>query len=480
MTATPAPTAAVKTPQAFTLPRSEETLHPILSQDAANAALSGLIWEGLFALDGTFTPQPVLCQSHTVSEDGLVWTFTLRPGVTFSDASPLTADEVVASFRLAAKETSRFSGRMGNIRSVDNQDGAVAVTLSAPNGALPALLDIPIVKGESEEPLGTGPYALEGWGEESRLVARQGWWQQKTLPVQTISLRLVPEPDDLIYAFDTGEISLVTTDLTGTNTLGFGGDYETWDYPASTMLFVGFNCRSGPCQDAAVRRALSYGFDRNTVAGALYARHAVAAALPVHPGADGYDGTLAAALEYSPQTLAATLGEAGWSKAEGAGWQKGRQSLELTMVVNIDNTFRLAVAEYLAGELTRAGVEVTLEKLTWTDYQKALERGDFDLYLGAVTLSGDFDPTPLISGTLNYGGYWSDGTNGLLSAYRGASGPARTTAASALYTQLAADTPFAVLCFGNQSVLAQWGMVSQPTPTQQNPFYGFDTWGIGS
>ena len=412
----PTPTGTAKTPRLFTLPRSEETLHPILSQDAANVALSGLIWEGLFALDGTFTPQPVLCQSNAVSEDGLAWTFTLRPGITFSDASPLTADEVVSSLRLAAKETSRFSGRMGNIRSVENQDGAVVVSLYSPNGALPALLDIPIVKGESEEPLGTGPYVLEGWGEESRLVARQGWWQQKTLPVQTISLRLVPEPDDLIYAFDTGEISLVTTDLTGTNTLGFGGDYETWDYPASTMLFVGFNCRSGPCQDPAVRRALSYGFDRNTVAGALYARHAVAASLPVHPAADCYDSTLAATQEYSPQTLATALSEAGWSKAEGAVWQKGRQSLKLTMVVNIDNTFRLSAAEYLAEELTRSGVEVTLEKLAWTDYQKALEKGDFDLYLGAVTLSGDFDPTPLISGTLNYGGYWSGAANGLLSA----------------------------------------------------------------
>lgn len=268
-TPTPTQTARPEPARAFTLPRSEGTLHPILSQDAANVALAGLVWEGLFALDGSFEPQPVLCQGYTVSEDGLTWTFTLRSGVTFSDGSPLTADEAAASLRLAMGESSRFSGRMGGVRSVTSQDGAVVVTLNRPNGALPALLDIPIVKGESEEPLGTGPYVVEGWGEDSRLTARSDWWQNKPLPVQTIPLYTVPEPDDLIYAFDAGDISLVSTDLTGTNALGFGGDYETWDYPTSTMLYVGFNCNAGACRDPAVRQALSRGLDRNSVASAL-------------------------------------------------------------------------------------------------------------------------------------------------------------------------------------------------------------------
>ena len=400
-TPTPTQTARPEPARAFTLPRSEGTLHPILSQDAANVALAGLVWEGLFALDGSFEPQPVLCQGYTVSEDGLTWTFTLRSGVTFSDGSPLTADEAAASLRLAMGESSRFSGRMGGVRSVTSQDGAVVVTLNRPNGALPALLDIPIVKGESEEPLGTGPYVVEGWGEDSRLTARSDWWQNKPLPVQTIPLYTVPEPDDLIYAFDAGDISLVSTDLTGTNALGFGGDYETWDYPTSTMLYVGFNCNAGACRDPAVRQALSRGLDRNSVASALYARHAVASALPVHPAAACYDETAAAALDYAPQALADGLTAAGWSKGEDGLWARGRERLSLTFVVSTDNTFRLTAAEYLAGELTRAGIGVELQKLSWTDYQKALAQGDFDLYLGAVTLSADFDPTPLLWGALN-------------------------------------------------------------------------------
>ena len=53
-------------------------------------------------------------------------------------------------------------------------------------------------------------------------------------------------------------------------------------------------------------------------------------------------------------------------------------------------------------------------------------------------------------------------------------------AAAALWARLAQEAPFAVLCFQNQSVLTQWGMVSGLTPTQQNPFYGFAHWSVGS
>ncbi|UQT49768.1 hypothetical protein M5E87_08880 [Flavonifractor plautii] len=48
----------------------------------------GLLYEGLFALDGQFQPQEALCASASVSADGLQWSFIPRSGVTFSDGSP--------------------------------------------------------------------------------------------------------------------------------------------------------------------------------------------------------------------------------------------------------------------------------------------------------------------------------------------------------------------------------------------------------
>lgn len=485
-TPTPGPVPTVDVTSApevvFTLPKTEGSMDPILSRDKINLSLAGLIWEGLFALDRNFAPQPVLCQSYTTAEDGLTWTFTLAAGVTFSDGSPLTAEDVAASLLRAKGEGSRYAARMVDIRTIRAVEGAVVLTLAAPNGALPALLDMPIVRGEGDEAVGTGPYVLSGTGEEAALIARTAWWSGKgtTPPLEDIPLRTIPEADDLIYAFDTGDISLVTADLTGPSALGYGGDnHEAKDYPTTTMEFVGYNCAKGVCRDPLVRQALSRGFDRNTVAVALYARHAQAAALPIHPEAADYSPGAAELSGYDTQAMADLLTQAGYQKDEDGRLAKGRSKLALTMLVNTDNSFRMAVADYLAGELEKAGITVDLQKLSWADYQKALEQGAFDLYLGATAMTGDFDPTPLTRGELNYGSYWSTETNELLSAYRAASGPARTQAADAFYRKLAEEVPFTALCFKSESVLTQWGAVSGMNPTQQNPFYGIETWRIG-
>ncbi|WP_294515786.1 ABC transporter substrate-binding protein [uncultured Intestinimonas sp.] len=484
---TPTPSPTPETVEAastvFTLPRTTASLHPILSTDKVNVALSGLIWEGLFELDQTFSPQLRLCQSYAVSEDGLTCTFHLRSGVTFSDGSPLTAADVVASLQLAQSPQSRFAGRLDDVASIAEQDGAVVVTLRTPNGTLPALLDIPIVKAGSDEvPAGTGPYRLTERDGGAVLTARTDWWRNLNLPAETIPLMTIQAADDLISAFDTEDISLVTADLTGTSTLGFAGDHAVWDYPTTTMVYIGYNCQKGPCANAAVRRALDRAWDRNSVAVALYSRHAQAATLPLHPVCADYDDTLAQRRDYSPQVFAQLLEEAGYAQGEDGLWYQGRQPLSLTFVVNTDNTFRVSVAEYLTGELTKSGVQVELQKLAWTEYQQALTAGSFDLYLGAATLSADFDPAPLLTagGALNFGGYWNANTLTLLSAWQGASGALRKTAAQTLWTDLETQVPFSTLCFKNQSVLTQWGAVTGLTPTQQNPFYGIENWRFGS
>src|SRR5699024_3372532 len=75
----------------------------------------------------------------------------------------------------------------------------------------------------------------------------------------------------------------------------------------------------------------------------------------------------------------------------------------------------------------RNGISATLTKLEWDSYISALEKGDFDLYLGEVRLTADFDLPPLIpaGGALNYGGYSDTETAQLLQTYRAASGQGR-------------------------------------------------------
>lgn len=478
VSAEPVPTETAGT-AGFVLPCYRgEIFHPITGSNRTNLNLAPLVYEGLFALDGTFTPKPVLCTAFTVSADGLTWTFTLRGGVTFSDGAPLTPGDVVSSLQTAMGQTSSYAARLGGIKSVRaaGADG-VAVSLSAPNGALPALLDVPIVRAAAGTTLGTGPYAMAEEGEDLCLRRNPGWWQGLALPEEEIRLYPVQAADALIHAFDTREISLVAADLTGTNALGFSGSYEVWDYPTSVMLYVGYNAAEGPCKEESVRKALSYGFDRAAVAKSLLSGHARAAALPFSPAAANYDAAQAEGLTYAPQTADEALTAAGWTRS-GDARARGRDTLTLTFLVNNDNNYKLAVAEYLAADLAKAGVKAELKKLTWEDYNAALAAGDFDLFLGEVKLTGDFDLTPLLGtgGALNYGGYADPDTDTLLAEYLAAGDVTRPAAASNLCRRLGETNPVTMLCFKNWSVLTHWGKINGVKATQQNIFSGFSGW----
>lgn len=483
----PAPTAAPRPTarpveetadrQSFTLPCCPDAgFHPITGMNRLNLTLAPLIYRGLFTVGRDFQAKNELCESYTISEDGLIWTFHLA-GAVFSDGTPLTAREVVSSLD-AARESTRYATRLKDVKRVEAKGETAVVTLSRPNGSLPLLLDIPIVK-EGEDPLcplGTGPYAFAENEDGLLLTARQG----AQVPLPLIYLRTVEAGDDLVYAFDAQEISLVDEDLTGTNALGYSGRLETTDYPTTTLLYIGCNLSSGPCRDQKVRQAVALGVDREELVEKQLAGHAVASALPVHPNLPGYDDALARQWGRDRERALSLLNEAGWTgDQEGALVRRG-EPLTLRLLVNQDNTFKTAAAENLAEALRGLGCSVTLDKLSWEDFTRALERGEFDLYLGETALTADFDLELLLgwNGVLNYGKFADEETWAVMARYRESRGEDRETTLVNLCGRVAELSPIIPLCFKNGSLLTQWGQVSGAAPTQRDVFAGIENWSV--
>ena len=202
------------------------SLHPILAENRANLALSGLLYEPLFELNAQFEAEGVLCENWTVSEDGLTWIFSLRPDVTFSDGTPLTAEIAATALNTARTAPARYTSRLSGISAVSAEGLTLTVNLSAPNGALPTLLDIPIPLDNSSRPLGTGRYVLQEREKGLSLVARTDHRADSPLPVVQIPLKSVAKSDELILSFESGDVALVDVDLMGTNSLGYSGSYE--------------------------------------------------------------------------------------------------------------------------------------------------------------------------------------------------------------------------------------------------------------
>jgi peptide/nickel transport system substrate-binding protein len=471
--------------------------HPYTCENTQNQNIACLLYDTLVELDEQFEPQPGLAtditcqvtkvggdttapaegstsaaapeQSEQASELETTVTITLRTDVTFQDGSTMTAKDVVYSIQQAMKEGSIYAARLSDVQSVKaSGNRKVVLTVAGAAAAFDRRLDIPIVKqgtaGQST-PMGTGAYCLklDESGNPDRLVRNSSWWKEQTPLLEEIPLYGAKDSDYLLYGFGGGEISLVTTDLIGSNSLGYSGNFQVVDYSTTTMLYLGCNTAEGACRSAKVRSALYYAIDRSTLASKILSGHAQATSLPMNPSAAEYDAELAKELGQDLERARALLPSS---------------TSKLTLIVNADSTFKVAVAKELQEQLTQLGLSVTLSELSWSDFKSAIEAGEYDLYLGEVRMTADFALDAFLAeeGVLNWSGYANDDLTALMTAFDRAAGEERQTAAAALDRALAEEAPFIPLCFKSGSVLYQWNTLNHLTPTQQNPFYQFESW----
>lgn len=470
-TVTPAPLESIP----FTLAYDPtQSLHPITGSDPVNRMLNSLVYEGLYEVDENFVFHPVLAGEATVDESGLVWTILPAEGVTFSDGTPLEASHIVSSLSTARK-SQVYSSRLSNIVSVRASKGKVVITLSQPNGALPYLLDVPIVLDQSDgaPPLGTGRYQYVWNPDNPYLMARDS-----NMPYTVIYLYPVSGTDERISAFDSGAVSMVTTDSLSPYSLVYSSSCEAWDYTTTDLIYVGFRIANGPCQSAEVRKAFSKAFDRIAAVNNLPDGKGVPTSLPIDPGHSEWDQLSADMMDYDMDSAAQLLQDTGYTKkADGLLYQgRSKTPLTVSLLVNSDNGTKVAIAEDLADSLRSLGVTVNVKSLPWDTYKTELAKGNFDLYIGEVRLTADFDITPLLSGSLNYGGYDITPIAEQHAAWVSAGGEARTWLAKCFWLLFADEAPFAPLCFTQETMLVHWNSISNLSPIRTDPFYRMEDW----
>lgn len=464
------PSAQSALPAEFALPYDPETsLDPITCPDGIQQTVGCLLYEGLFALDQALEPQPRLCSAAEYEPEAMTWILTLRPDVTFSDGSPLTAKDVSASLR-RAMASPRYQARLSGIRSVSAEENTVTLSLLSPNTGLPALLDIPIVKAGTENlsvPLGTGPYHWVSGESGEYLAATADHWSGTPQPIDRIALVRCDDSEAARYQFTSHAVQLLSTDLTGTDPLSATGSFAFLDADTTVLQYVGLNLSRSLLSDAAVRQALSAGIDRESIAEAYLSGHALPAQFPVSPVSSLYPSEMETAYSHSSYV----------QRLEDAGLNSGNPR-RLTLLVNQENAFKISVARYIASSLSAGDLTVEVKILPWSDYLSALSAREYDLFYGEARLTADWDLAPLVGtgGVLNPGGYTDPLTDQLLSAF--AASPDRAYAMSALCSRLQRQAPILPVCFKRTSLLTQVGVAEGLSPTAADPFHGLENWRI--
>lgn len=279
--ATPQPREAV-----YRLPITDpgSDIDPLTEADQNALAITGLVTEPLVSLDAEGELNPRLAIDWSDSDDGLVWTVELRPGVRFNDGSPLTSADVVATFDAITAEDSLSPGRSAFFGILDsvvaNGDYTVEFTLIRPFSDFPMMLtgtNTGILPADYEpgtwleNPVGAGQFLLEEYtiGVGATYVKNPDYWNADLIMLDGVELKIYGDMQAQVLAFQAGEIDRVgltvdaasAVDMAKYNSISSG--YNRFD-----GIFL--DVTAPPFDDLAAREALAWAIDREGLIEAVY------------------------------------------------------------------------------------------------------------------------------------------------------------------------------------------------------------------
>ena len=457
------------------------TLSPIYGTNNFNCDMMSLMYEGLYRLGPDFAPERVLCESEE-TEDGVTWFFHIKRGVVFHDGTELTANDVVDTVNSAAGG-SKYSTRYSKVLAINAADDyTVSVVLSSANYDFPRLMDLPIVKSGTQRatpPTGTGPYVFT---EDGYLEAFPLHRDYKSLPTDRVYYTS-NDLGSLTRAFASKEIDLLNRDTTGVVGLNFHGFFETRYYDTTNLVYIGFNERRGAGSDPLVRKAIAKIFDRDSIVSEVYGPAVRNAPLVLSSALGEYDSAWEAGTGYDPRGFYDVISTAIVYDWDNDGyWDNSAvaASLDITLIVNDDNDHKVAVAKNLAYALEANGLRTELQILPYNQYVRALESGDFSLYVGEVKLTPDFDLTSLLTygGRMNYGNISDPEYKALIAAYLGSEGEEKKENARLLCAHAAEKVDIIPVCYKKYAVLTHIGEVTNLSPSVSGVFTDIKNWKI--
>lgn len=460
----------------FTLPYDpQSSFHHCFAEKQINRTLSPLLYEGLYELDPNFNTIPLLVESESVSENGLQWTFTIKSGIFFWDGTELTSRIVASSLNEARSDASQYSTRFSNVRSITTWENTVTLELYTPNANLPAILSIPISYGGGTLPQGTGPYLYEA--DSQSLQRNPNWWQNKSLP-QEILLAPTSQEGDLISAFDAGELSVLDADLTTSQVLGYSGNYQVWEYPSTHLFYLGVTSYWG-VNHHPLLDLMNQVINRDLLVENILAGYGVATYYPVHP--QSQLGQTLPTIYFAPLDVADQL----LSLAE--------VSEPIDLIVHEHSEQKMSLARELASQLSQYEVVINIVPLPWEEYLESLVSGNFQLYIGEMYLTPDFDLTKLITTTGEFSfGKWGDSyLDELWNDYRlrgidilnptpiydeNGEWIGENQNPYHIFTYLQDDLTILPLFFKNGTMISLWGHLLDASPANLNLFYDLEHW----
>jgi ABC-type transport system substrate-binding protein len=426
-----------------------QDLDPALTQDVGSAEYVYEIFSGLVTLDANLRVAPDLAKSWSISRDGLVYTFDLRPEVRFHDGSELTARDIRYAIERACDPATgsptastylgdivgcnqKLNGRAAEVEGLRvADDHTLELRIDSPKAYFLAKLTYPTsfaldrrnVESGSDwmtRANGSGPFRLARYAEGDELVLERNAHYYREPQARLGRVRFDLAAASAITRYENGELDATAvgvSDLARVTDSANPLHVEVRPAPPSLETsYLAFNVNRPPFDDQHVRQALNYAIDKELLTRVALRGAADPAWTILPPAMPGYDAA-ASPYKFDPRRARQLLSQAGYRSADSLP--------EITLVVPDSGWRPDPVTEAVIDQLRRQlGLDIVVQLADWETFQAELSHGHYQMFrLGWVA---DYvDPQNFLdvlfhsTSDLNHTGYSDAQTDELLERARG-------------------------------------------------------------
>ena len=372
-------------------PSAPSSLDPAAGQPSdetySDFAYTPLIIQGP---NGQFTPG--LAQSWSYGANNESFTITLRPGVKFSDGTPLNAQAVKTWVQHEMKPGNGGATWMPNLQSVEaTGQNTVTFTFSKPTPDMPMVLGQTLALGMIGSPkavaagtltkttAGAGPYMLDQSatvsGATYTYVQNPNYWNKSAQRWNKVVVKVIASPTAALQALQSGQVQVAMDQPVTSVSVASRSGLKYVD-PLTLLLGLGILDRDGkvskPLANVRVRQALNYAIDRPALARLLGSGYGTPITQMAAPGWDSFNGALEKMYPYDPAKAKQLLAAAGYPNG-------------FTLpVVSVAAVGQDTLVNALQGQLSQVGITVKPNITTNTGaYFQAMSSGNYP----AATLS---------------------------------------------------------------------------------------------
>jgi len=344
----------------------DDSLDPHRMVAACTKEVMFNVFEGLMKPTSDGNLIPAVAESYTVSDDGTVYTFTLREGVKFHNGQPVSAEDVVYSME-------RCAGIGGGdllveafsiVRSVEAPDErTVVITLDAADGDFLSYLTAAVIPAGYEQqetaPIGTGPYRFAARTPQESVVLEKfaDYWGTPAY-MDKVTFRIIENGDALVLALQSGSVD-ICANLTTTQVAQIQGKgYTIEEGTMNLVQALYLNNAVKPFDDVRVRQALCYAVDKQMVLDLMADGHGTPIGSSVYPAFGKY--FLPELADHYSQNI---------DKAKDLLTQAGYpDGFRFKIRVPSNHQPHIDTAEVLKEQFKAIGVTAEIELITWESW----------------------------------------------------------------------------------------------------------------